>query len=64
MCVRAFGADASLAQLLVVYNLSSLLAGILPVPGGIGVMEAALSTGLIAAGVPTTQPWLPHCCSV
>jgi uncharacterized protein (TIRG00374 family) len=33
-------------------TLASLLSGVLPIPGGIGVMEAAISAGLIAAGVP------------
>ena len=31
----------------------SLFAGLLPIPGGIGVSEAGLTYGLTAAGVPT-----------
>jgi uncharacterized membrane protein YbhN (UPF0104 family) len=51
-CLRAFGEHLALADLILVNTLASLLSGILPVPGGIGVMEAALSYGLVAAGVP------------
>jgi uncharacterized membrane protein YbhN (UPF0104 family) len=52
LCTRAFGYRLGLADLLVVNTLVSLFAGIMPVPGGIGVTEAALSVGLAAAGVP------------
>jgi uncharacterized membrane protein YbhN (UPF0104 family) len=51
-CVRAFGQHLPLADLILVNTLASLLSGILPIPGGIGVMEAAVSYGLVAAGVP------------
>jgi uncharacterized membrane protein YbhN (UPF0104 family) len=51
-CLRAFGEQTSLGNLILVNTLASLLAGILPIPGGIGVMEAAISGGLVAAGVP------------
>jgi uncharacterized protein (TIRG00374 family) len=51
-CLRAFGVHLSLADLILVNTLASLLSGILPIPGGIGVMEAAIAYGLVAAGVP------------
>ncbi len=51
MCLRAFGQQASLAELILVNTLASLLAGVLPIPGGIGVMEAAISFGLVAVGI-------------
>ena len=51
LCLRAFGGDLDLATLVVVYVAAALFGGFMPVPGGIGVMEAALMTGLIAAGV-------------
>ena len=51
-CVRAFGYHLALADLILVNTLASLLSGVLPIPGGIGVMEAAISYGLVAAGVP------------
>jgi uncharacterized membrane protein YbhN (UPF0104 family) len=50
-CLRAFGVHLALADLLLVNTLASLLSGILPIPGGIGVMEAAIAYGLVAAGV-------------
>jgi uncharacterized membrane protein YbhN (UPF0104 family) len=50
-CLRAFGQHVSLADLILVNTLASLLSGILPVPGGIGVMEAAIAYGLVAAGI-------------
>jgi uncharacterized membrane protein YbhN (UPF0104 family) len=53
-CLRAFGQHISLADLILVNTLASLFSGILPVPGGIGVMEAAIAYGLVAAGIPET----------
>jgi len=50
-CLRAFGVHLALADLILVNTLASLLSGILPIPGGIGVMEAAIAYGLVAAGV-------------
>jgi uncharacterized membrane protein YbhN (UPF0104 family) len=50
--LRAFGQHLSLADLILVNTLASLLAGILPIPGGIGVTEAAIAYGLVAGGVP------------
>jgi uncharacterized membrane protein YbhN (UPF0104 family) len=52
LCLRAFGEHATMAELLIANTLTSLLAGILPVPGGIGVSEATLTTLLVALGVP------------
>lgn len=49
--VHAFGADASLADLLLINTGVSLLSGLVPVPGGIGVTEAGLTAGLVAVGV-------------
>jgi uncharacterized protein (TIRG00374 family) len=54
ICLRAFGGSLNLATLLVIYVAAALFGGLMPVPGGIGVMEAALMTGLIAAGIDTT----------
>ena len=47
----AFGGRLNLATLVVVYVGAALFGGMMPVPGGIGVMEAAIMTGLIAAGI-------------
>ena len=50
-CCLAYGLDLDLAQLVFVNTSASVLAGVIPVPGGIGAAEAALSAGLIAMGV-------------
>jgi uncharacterized membrane protein YbhN (UPF0104 family) len=51
LCVEGFGANISFAEGLVVWVLASLFGGFMPVPGGIGVVEAALTAGLTAVGV-------------
>jgi uncharacterized membrane protein YbhN (UPF0104 family) len=48
----AYGVHLSLAQLLLVNVAASALAGLVPVPGGIGAAEAAIAGGLAALGVP------------
>jgi uncharacterized membrane protein YbhN (UPF0104 family)/tRNA A-37 threonylcarbamoyl transferase component Bud32 len=53
LCLRAFGYHATLAELILVNTLSNLLAGFMPVPGGMGVAEAAYTAGLVALGVPS-----------
>jgi uncharacterized membrane protein YbhN (UPF0104 family) len=52
--LHAYGASASLAELLVVNTIASLLGGIAPVPGGMGVIEAGLIAGFTALGIPNT----------
>jgi uncharacterized membrane protein YbhN (UPF0104 family)/tRNA A-37 threonylcarbamoyl transferase component Bud32 len=54
-CLITFGEQASLAELILVNTAVSLFAGLLPVPGGIGVSEAALTAGLVALGVPESS---------
>jgi uncharacterized membrane protein YbhN (UPF0104 family) len=49
--VHAYGADATLPELLLINTGVSLLGGLVPVPGGIGVTEAGLIAGLVAVGV-------------
>jgi uncharacterized membrane protein YbhN (UPF0104 family)/tRNA A-37 threonylcarbamoyl transferase component Bud32 len=53
LCLRAFGHHATMAELVLVNTLSSLFAGFMPVPGGMGVAEAAYTAGLVALGVPS-----------
>ena len=48
----AYGVHLTLAQLIAVNVVASTLAGLVPVPGGIGAAEAALAGGLVALGVP------------
>jgi uncharacterized membrane protein YbhN (UPF0104 family) len=50
--LRSLGAHASLADLLFVNTAATLLSGVVPVPGGIGVAEAGLTAGLVAVGIP------------
>ncbi|MBK9179453.1 MAG: flippase-like domain-containing protein [Acidimicrobiales bacterium] len=48
----ALGTTVSFSDLVVIVVSVSLLAGLLPVPGGIGVVETGLTLGLVAAGMP------------
>jgi uncharacterized membrane protein YbhN (UPF0104 family) len=50
--LRAFGDHLSLPTLILVITLASIIGGVAPVPGGMGVVEAGLILGLTAAGVP------------
>ncbi len=50
--LRAFGQTATFAELILINTLVSLFAGLMPIPGNIGVSEAALTAGLTAVGVP------------
>ena len=52
-CVRAFGLEVPLSSLILINTVVSLFAGLLPVPGGVGVSEAGISLGLTRAGVPS-----------
>src|SRR5262249_46292466 len=52
LCLRAFGHHATMAELVLVNTLATLFAGFMPVPGGMGVAEAAYTAGLVAVGVP------------
>jgi glycosyltransferase 2 family protein len=52
MCVRAFGGSVPIASVAVVYLTGSALGSLVPTPGGLGAVEAALSAGLTAAGLP------------
>ena len=50
--VAAYGAHLPFASAIFVNTAVSLFVGLMPVPGGIGIAEAALSAGLIAVGIP------------
>jgi uncharacterized membrane protein YbhN (UPF0104 family) len=54
---HAYGADLGLAQALVVNMFASVLASVIPVPGGIGVAEASLAAGMMAFGVPQSEAY-------
>jgi glycosyltransferase 2 family protein len=51
-CIRALGGSVPIASTAVVYLTGSALGSAVPTPGGIGAVEAALSAGLTAAGLP------------
>lgn len=51
LCLMAFGAHLSFAQLVVVQVGAGMLGNVAPVPGGIGVQEAALTAGLTTFGI-------------
>jgi glycosyltransferase 2 family protein len=50
-CVAAFGRSVPFARIGVVYLTGSALGSIIPTPGGLGAVEAALTAGLTAAGL-------------
>ena len=52
--LHAYGSSLPLLELILINSLASLLGGIVPVPGGLGVIEAGLIGGMTAAGVPET----------
>jgi uncharacterized protein (TIRG00374 family) len=51
--VKAFGYDLPLSSLVLINTVVSLFAGLLPIPGGMGVSEAGLTLGLTTAGIPS-----------
>lgn len=52
LCVHAVGASTNFGALVLVCCAVSVLGGITPVPGGMGVVEATYISGLTFAGVP------------
>jgi uncharacterized membrane protein YbhN (UPF0104 family)/tRNA A-37 threonylcarbamoyl transferase component Bud32 len=52
LCLLAFGESLGFAELIVVQIGAGILGNVAPVPGGIGVQEAALTAGLTGFGVP------------
>jgi glycosyltransferase 2 family protein len=53
--LHGVGQQASLATILVVITMASIIGGAVPVPGGLGVVEAGLIAGLTSAGIPQDQ---------
>jgi uncharacterized membrane protein YbhN (UPF0104 family) len=50
--VSAYGESLGFAEALFINSAVSLFVGLVPVPGGVGVGEAAITAGLTAVGVP------------
>ena len=53
--LECYGESLGLFQLILINSFASLLGGIMPVPGGMGVIEAGLIGGFTAAGIPQEQ---------
>jgi uncharacterized membrane protein YbhN (UPF0104 family) len=53
LCLLAFGQSLGFAELVVVQIGAGMLGAVAPVPGGMGVQEAALTAGLTSFGVPS-----------
>jgi len=51
-CCAAFGVQVSLPALLITYTAGMAATSLTPLPGGLGVVEAALLLGLTTAGAP------------
>jgi uncharacterized membrane protein YbhN (UPF0104 family) len=51
LTLRGFGEEVPLTTLVLINTLVTLFAGIMPVPGGIGVSEAGLVWGLTSVGI-------------
>jgi uncharacterized membrane protein YbhN (UPF0104 family) len=54
-CVQAFHGSVAIAGIAVVYLTGSALGSIVPTPGGLGAVEAALTAGLVATGLHGTE---------
>lgn len=52
--LRAFGGNLNLTTLTITYLASNSLGSVIPSPGGIGPVEAALTGGLQVAGIPVS----------
>ncbi len=52
VCIRALGGSVPIASVAVVYLTGSAIGSLVPTPGGLGAVEAALSAGLTAEGLP------------
>lgn len=51
LMARGFGYHVALSELILINSGSSLLSSLIPVPGGIGVVELSLEVGLTSAGM-------------
>src|SRR5262249_38485392 len=52
LCPNALGTRETLAALLLVNTMVRLFAGFMPVPGGMGVVEAGYTAAFVALGIP------------
>jgi len=55
LALHAYGESLPLLQLVVINSFASFVGGAVPVPGGMGVVEAGLIAGFTSAGVPQAE---------
>jgi uncharacterized membrane protein YbhN (UPF0104 family) len=60
--VSAFGSSVTFTEAVFVNSAVGLLVGLMPVPGGIGIGEAALAAGLTLVGVPESAAFAAAIC--
>ncbi|MCU0261941.1 MAG: flippase-like domain-containing protein, partial [Ilumatobacteraceae bacterium] len=60
--LQAFGQDVGFGDVIIINEAVALFAGLMPVPGGVGVTEAALTAGFTAVGVPETVAFSAALC--
>lgn len=53
--LHAYGESLPLMQLIVINSFASFIGGAVPVPGGMGVVEAGMIAGFMAAGIPQAE---------
>ena len=53
--LHAYGQSLPMLQVILINSFASLIGGLAPIPGGMGVVEAGLIAGFTAAGVPQTE---------
>jgi uncharacterized membrane protein YbhN (UPF0104 family) len=53
--LHAYGQSLPFLQVILINSFASLIGGLAPIPGGMGVVEAGLIAGFTAAGVPQTE---------
>jgi uncharacterized protein (TIRG00374 family) len=50
--LHAYGQTLPLLQVVLINSFASLIGGLAPIPGGMGVVEAGMIAGFTAAGIP------------
>ena len=53
--LHAYGESLPILQLVLINSLASLVGGVAPVPGGMGVIETGMIAGFTASGIPEAQ---------
>jgi len=53
--LHAYGQSLPMLQVILINSFASLIGGLAPIPGGMGVVEAGLIAGFTAAGIPQTE---------